>query len=433
MQLKPPYILRGHILSPIADADLGWRLLHEPEGALAVDHNGLIVWSGSAKDCPMTLLGWPIQDTSHLIFPGFIDSHIHYPQYHVRVAFGADLLDWLERYTFPEEARFHALDYARGVAHEFTETILAHGVTTALTFSTSHTEAFLALTETAHRRGLSVITGITAMDRNAPDTVTRDLGYFREANAMAFAHLQHFPRLGYAITPRFALSCTEDLLDSCGTFVAAHPDIWVQSHVNENPDEIAMTQALFPSADSYVDVYARHGLLTPKTVLAHSIFSQDHELEQMAIAGTSVAHCPTSNTFLGSGLFRADRHLHADIGITLGSDIGGGTSYSPFATMAEAYKVGRLNGQSIAPDQLLYWHTLGSAQALKLDRVGTLTAGYWADFCLIDPTCSPLSEVRWNDRKDLLDGLFGLMFTLPESGGGVVATMTAGQTRWSQL
>ena len=128
------------------------------------------------------------------------------------------------------------MDYARGVAHEFTETVLAHGVTTALTFSTSHTEAFLALTETAHRRGLSVITGITAMDRNAPDTVTRDLGYFREANAMAFAHLQYFPRLGYAITPRFALSCSEDLLDSCGTFVAAHPDIWVQSHVNENPD-----------------------------------------------------------------------------------------------------------------------------------------------------------------------------------------------------
>lgn len=432
MQLTPPYILRGHILSPIADADLGWRLLSEPEGALAVDHHGLIAWCGPAKDCPITSLGWPIEETSHLIFPGFIDSHIHYPQYHVRAAFGADLLDWLERYTFPEEARFEALDYARHVAQEFTGAVLAHGVTTALTFSTSHTEAFLALTETAHQRGLSVITGITAMDRNAPDMVTRDLGYFREANAMAFAHLQRFPRLGYAVTPRFALSCTEDLLDYCGAFVDAHPDVWVQSHVNENPDEIAMTHALFPNATSYVDVYARHGLLTPKTVLAHSIFSQDHELQHMADTGTSVAHCPTSNTFLGSGLFRADRHTEAEIGITLGSDIGGGISYSPFATMAEAYKVGRLTGQSIAPDQLLYWHTLGSAQALKLDRVGTLTAGYWADFCVIDPACSTLSEVRWLDRKDLLDGLFGLMFTLPECGGGVVATITTGHTRWRQ-
>ena len=432
MQLTPPYVLKGPLISPIAIGESDWSLWHEAEGALVVAPDGLIAWVGTAKDMPADYHAWPTRQTPHLIFPGFIDSHIHYPQYHVRAAYGADLLDWLARYTFPEEARFQDASYAQTVAQNFTETVLAHGVTTAMTFSTSHLEAFVAITEAANRHGLSVITGITAMDRQAPDTVTRDLSYFREVNAIGFAHSQRFSRQGYAITPRFAISCTTPLLDACGAFVADNPDVWVQSHVNENPDEIAFTQALFPGAKSYVDVYAQHGLLTPKTVLAHSIYSQPDELALLSEFGTCVAHCPTSNTFLGSGLFQADRHLAADVPITLASDIGGGISYSPFATMAEAYKVGRLTGQALLPEQLLYWHTLGSARALQLDRVGSLTTGYWADVCLVDPHASALSSVRWNDRRDLLDGLFGLLFTLPECGGGIVATITSGHTRWSR-
>lgn len=432
MQIAPPYVLKGPLISPIATGGSDWHLWSEDEAALVVSQDGLIAWVGPAKDCPADYQTWPTHQTPSLIFPGFIDSHIHYPQFHVRAAYGADLLDWLARYTFPEEARFHDATYAQTVAKRFTESVLAHGVTTAVTFSSSHLEAFIALTEAAHQSGLSVITGITAMDRQAPETVTRDLSYFREANALAFAYSHRFQRQGYAITPRFAISCTAPLLDACGAFVADHPDVWVQSHVNENRDEIALTRALFPRAQSYVDVYACHGLLTPKTVLAHSIYSTPDELVQLAESGACVAHCPTSNTFLGSGLFPAGHHESAAVAITLGSDIGGGTSYSPFATMAEAYKVSRLSGHVLLPEQLLYWHTLGSARALKLDRVGSLAVGYWADYCLVDPNTSVLSAVRWSDRRDLQDGLFGLLFTLPECGGGIVATVTSGHTRWSR-
>jgi len=431
-QWEPPYILIGALVSPVGTMGDTWALHFDSSAAIVVAENGRIAWVGSEHACPIDYRDWARIRTPHLIFPGFIDSHIHYPQIHVRAAYGADLLDWLERYTFPEEGRFVDPTYAQSVARTFSTTLLAQGVTTACTFSTSHGEAFLALTSEAAAAGLHLVTGVTAMDRYAPEAVARDLGYFEDVNAMAYAHLQQFTRMAYAVTPRFAISCTEPLLRACGEFVAAHPDVWIQSHVNENAAEIQLTRQLFPDHANYVGVYADFGLLTDKTILAHSIYTTAAELRLLADAQTTIVHCPTSNTFLGSGLFDAGQHEASGIHVTLGSDVGGGFSFSPFATMAEAYKVGRLRGQSITADRLLYWHTLGAAHALGLSDIGSIEVGSWADFCLVDPASTPLAASRWHQRRSFEDGLFGLLFTLPEAGGGIAATCTSGRLRWSR-
>ncbi|MEY5100170.1 MAG: hypothetical protein RJA36_2889 [Pseudomonadota bacterium] len=354
-----------------------------------------------------------------LIAPGFVDLHVHYPQTDVIGSPAEGLLPWLERYTFPHEARFADPGYAAGVAEFFLDELRRNGVTTALSFCTSHPASVDALMQAAQPRGLRLIAGKCLQDRHCPDGV-RDATEQSLLDTEALIGRWHgVGRLGYAITPRFAPSCSDAQLRGAGELAARFPDVWVQSHVAENLDEIRWVHELYPDARSYLGVYARFGLLRERAVYAHCIHLDDADRELLRDSGAAAAVSPTSNLFLGSGFFdyaSADR-----IGFRhgLASDVGGGTSFSPFRTMLAAYEVGRAavtgggaskQGVSLAPSRLWWLHTAGAAQALGLEGVvGNLAPGCEADFVVLDPQVTPLLARRTAQAQDLEELLFALI------------------------
>ena len=307
-----------------------------------------------------------------LLVPGFVDMHVHYPQVDVMGSPASGLLPWLENYTFPQEARFADPAHAKAVAQVFLDELLRHGVTTALAFSTSHPQSAQALFEAAQARHLRLITGKCLMDRHAPDGV-RDVTEQSLLDTERLIQRWHgVDRLGYAITPRFVPSCSDAQLQGAGELAARYPDVWIQSHVAENRDEIAWVRELHPHARSYLDVYRQFGLLRPRAVYAHCIHFDQTDRELMLSSGAAAAVSPSSNLFLGSGFF--DFEAAARVGFLhgLASDVGGGTSFSPFETMKAAYFVGRMEveqggalkpGVSLGPAQLWGQHTAGAAQA----------------------------------------------------------------------
>jgi len=358
---------------------------------------------------------WP----GRLVAPGFVDLHIHYPQTDVIGSPAAGLLPWLERYTFPHEARFADAGYAAGVAGFFLDELGRHGVTTALTFCTSHPESVDALMNAARPRGLRLIAGKCLQDRHCPDGVRDATEQSLLDTEALIARWHGVGRLGYAITPRFAPSCSDAQLRGAGELAARFPGVWVQSHVAENLDEVRWVRELYPHARSYLDVYARFGLLRERAVYAHCIHLDDADRELLRDSGTAAAVSPTSNLFLGSGFFDyagADR-----IGFRhgLASDVGGGTSFSPFKTMLAAYEVGRAAvtgggawkpGVSLAPSRLWWLHTAGAAQALGLAGVvGNLAPGCEADFVVLNPQATPLLARRTAQARDLEELLFALI------------------------
>ena len=349
-----------------------------------------------------------------IIAPGFVDMHIHYPQLDVIGSPAEGLLPWLENYTFPHERRFSAPDYSEEAAKFFIAELLRHGVTTALTFATSHPESVDALLGESKRQNLRMIAGKVLMDQNAPDGV-RDSTEQSLIDTEALIRRWHgVDRLGYAITPRFVPSCSEAQLRGAGELADRYADVWIQSHVAENKDEIAWVHQLYPGARSYLSVYEDFGLLRPRAVYAHCIHIDDEDRALMRDTGTAAAVSPTSNLFLGSGFFDYGAAERSGFLYGLASDVGGGTSFSPFHTMLAAYYVGREGqtkpGVSLKPQQLWWQHTGGAARALGLEGVvGNLLPGCEADFVVLNPQATPLLTRKTAQAASLDELLFALI------------------------
>jgi guanine deaminase len=362
---------------------------------------------------------WP----GRIIAPGFVDLHIHYPQTDVIGSPADGLLPWLENHTFPEENRFAALEYSAQAATFFIAELLRNGVTTALTFATSHPESVNALFTEAQAQRMRLITGLCLMDRHAPPELLNRAGPATTAAEQSLRETESLiqrwhgvDRLGYAITPRFAPSCTEAQLRGAGELSARYPDVWIQSHVAENKDEIAWARSLFPQSRSYLATYADFGLMRDRAIYAHCIHFDDDDRALMRDTGAAAAVSPTSNLFLGSGFFDYAGADRVGFQYGLASDVGGGTSFSPFHTMLGAYYVGRegqtKQGLSLSPQHLWWQHTAGAARALGLDGVvGNLLPGCEADFVVLNPQATPLLA-RKTARAGSLDELLFAMIVL---------------------
>jgi guanine deaminase len=356
-----------------------------------------------------------------IIAPGFIDLHIHFPQTDVIGSPASGLLPWLENYTFPHESRFADPAHADELATFFLDELLRHGVTTALAFATSHPSSVNALMTEAQKRGVRLIAGKVLQDRHSPDGV-RDETVQSLADTEALIKRWHgVDRLGYAITPRFAPSCSEAQLRGAGELAAKYPDVWIQSHVAENLDEVKWALELFPSSRSYLSIYDDFGLMRERAIYAHCIHFDDEDRALMRSTGAAAAVSPTSNLFLGSGFFDYEGARRVGFRYGLASDVGGGTSFSPFHTMLAAYYVGREGrtkpGLSLSPQHLWWQHTAGAAQALGLNgsertgrgAIGNLQPGFEADFVVLDPKAMPLLARKTAHAASLDELLFALI------------------------
>lgn len=403
--------LRGPMLwftaSPWEAGDAA--LHHEPDGVVLFEDGRVVArgaW-GAVSVGEATVHHRP----DALILPGFVDAHVHYPQLRVLGAYGRQLLDWLNDYTFPAERAFADPEVCAEAAGIFVDASLAAGVTAASVFCTVHACSVDALFAAAEAKGMAVLAGKVLMDRNAPDGL-RDTAQqgFDESRAL-IARWHGRGRARYSVTPRFAPTSTPAQLELAGALVADDPSLHVQTHVSENTDELAWVASLYPGARDYTDVYARHGLLHRRTVLAHGIHLGDREWAAIAAAGASIAHCPTSNLFLGSGLFDlAGAVGQHRVGVALASDVGGGTHLSPLRTMGAAYQVAQLRGVSVSAARLLWQHTAGAAEALDLaDELGNLAPGQHADAVVLQPAVDPVSRYRLRFSKTPIETLFYAM------------------------
>jgi guanine deaminase len=390
-------IYRAQVLDAPEDPFRGGALRAEADAGLLVTADGQIADRGRFAEVRARHPSEPVSEiTDGLLLPGFVDTHVHFPQARIIGDLGMPLLDWLDRSALPEEARMADLGYAQEVAAEFVSGLADAGTTTALVFGAHFAPAVDALFATASARGLRITSGLVVGDRLLrPELHTTPQRAYDEG--LALANRWHGQgRNRYAVIPRFALSSTDDLLASCAALHAAVPGSWFTSHVNENTAEIATVRDLFGC--SYVDSYDRHGLIGSRTVLAHNVHPTDAELERLATGGATVAHCPTSNAALGSGLFPLQRHLAHRVPVTLGSDVGAGTGYSLFKEGLQAYFMQRLQGADGVPlssTHLLYLATTAGSAALGLEgEVGDLSAGKRFDaLWLRPPPGSPLDVV----------------------------------------
>jgi guanine deaminase len=351
---------------------------------------------------------WWLEDHSgHLLMPGFIDTHVHSPQLPVMASWGTELLDWLANYTFPAEAQQADSTLAQVSAQGFVQQLLAHGTTAALVFPTVHKASCEALFQVAHARQMRLVAGKVMMDRHAPAELCETLEA-AQRDCSELIHRWHgHGRLAYAVTPRFAPTSSDAQLQLAGELLAATPGLYMQTHVAENRDEVAWVRELFPAARSYLDVYARHGLLNERSVLAHGIWLDDADWAALRDSGAQVAHSPSSNLFLGSGLFDWQRARAEGVGVSLASDVGGGLSLSMQRTLAAAYQVQALQGVRLTAWQLLHAATRGAAQGLGLaHEIGTLEPGTVADVCLWRWATSAVAAQRQQRAQNLHEKLF---------------------------
>lgn len=382
------------------------------EDGLMIVEDGKVRAVGHAKDLLDTLTGdvEVVTYSDALITAGFIDTHIHLPQTGMVGSYGEQLLDWLNTYVFPCEKQFADPAHSAEVADIFLKELLRNGTTTALVFGSRHKESVEALFTAAQQLNLRLIAGKVMMDRNAPDYLvdTAESSYVDSKELIERWHGKG--RLHYAVTPRFAPTSTPEQLTLAGQLLTEYPDLYMQTHISENLKEVEWVKALFPERKNYLDVYDHFNLLGERSVFAHGVHLCDDECARLAETGSAVAFCPTSNFFLGSGLFNlpmAERH---NVNVGLGTDVGAGTSFSILHTLNEAYKVMQLQGARLSPFKSLYLATLGGAKALRLeDKVGNLQAGTEADFVVLDYNATPLLSYRIKQATSIEEKLFVLM------------------------
>ena len=419
---------RAAILHSLADpAVVGVEQSYEyfEDGILLIE-NGKVAQVGPAAELLPKLAGVEVTEyRDALITPGFIDTHIHYPQTGMIASYGEQLLDWLNTYTFPTERQFEDKAHASDVAAIFLKELLRTGTTTALVFGTVHPQSVDAFFEQADKLNLRMIAGKVLMDRNAPDylTDTAESGY---AESKALIERWHGKgRLHYAVTPRFAPTSTPEQLELAGKLLSEYPDLYLHTHLSENRKEIEWVKELFPERKGYLDVYDHHKLIGPRAVFAHGVHLCDDECKRLAETGSAVAFCPTSNLFLGSGLFDLNKLEVHGVRVGLGTDVGAGTSFSQLQSLNEAYKIMQLQGKKLDPFKSLYLATLGGANALYLDdKLGNFLPGKDADFLVLDYNATPLMSYRMQQAKSLEERLFAL--TMLGDDRAVKETFAAG-------
>ncbi|WP_417523618.1 guanine deaminase [Marinovum sp.] len=410
LQTNDKTLLRGRVLTfHAAPRDEGDSAAYSyfADGAVLMA-GGLIEAVGDYAEIAAQAPGATLVDHRPcLLMPGFIDTHIHFPQVQVIASWGAQLLDWLNNYTFPAETGFADPEHSATMAARFYDLLIGHGTTSAVAFCSVHPASVEAYFFEAARRDMAMIGGKVMMDRNAPEglTDTPQQGYDESRALIARWHGRG--RAHYAITPRFAITSTPEQLEMAGALVAEHPDCHVQTHLSENRDEIAFTRSLYPEAPDYLGVYERYGLLHDKTLLGHSIHLEPREIEVLATTGAKPVFCPTSNLFLGSGLFDDARLRAQGIHAGIATDVGAGTSYSMLQTLNEGYKVLQLQGQKLHPLAAFHWITRGNAVALGMaDRIGTLDVGTDADVVVLNPAATSAMALRAEAAETLSEELF---------------------------
>jgi guanine deaminase len=425
-------ILRGRLMrwraDPFRDED---ALIWEEDGAVAF-RDGLIAAAGPAEQVLAAHPGATVHRRAQaLIAPAFVDAHVHYPQTAIIASWGARLIDWLDRYTFPEEARFADPDYAAAAARLFFDEQLRNGFATCCSYCTIHPQSVDAFMAEAEARGLRALGGKVMMDRNAPDAL-RDDAERGAADSQALIDRWHGKgRLSVAVTPRFAPTSSPAQLEAAGALWAANPTCPMQTHLCETPEEIAWVAELFPEARDYLDVYERFGLVGPGAVFGHAIHLTDREAARLAESGSAVAHCPTSNAFLGSGACGVRDLKARGVPVGLATDTGGGSSFSPFATMRAAYEMAKSRHDRPTPEQLWWLAAEGAAQTLRLEaRIGNLAPGLEADAVVLDPAATPLLSAR-TARADAPGELLFALAVLGDDRA-VLETWSGGRRVWAR-
>jgi guanine deaminase len=399
-----------HVLEDPCKAPAAEAVAYYPDGLLVVEDGHVAASGAFAELAPALPPDIPVEHLpERLITPGFVDAHVHYPQTDVMAAWGGQLLDWLTNHTFPAELAFADRTHADEAAAFFCDQLLANGTTSALVFCTVHKASVEALFEAALARNMRLVAGKVLMDRHAPPGLTDTVETGRADTEALIRGWRGRGRLGYAVTPRFAVTSSDAQLAMAGEVAAAHPDVLVHTHMSENPGEIERVGELFPDARDYLDVYDRFGLAGPRSVFAHCVHSSEDQLRRLAAAGASAVFCPSSNLMLGSGLFSLKAACACHVTVALGTDVGGGASFSLLHMMGEAYKVGQLRGDSLDPLHAFYLGTLAGARAMRIDdKVGNLAPGKEADFVVLDPAATPLLARRTAAAKTIGETLFVL-------------------------
>ncbi len=411
-------LLRGRLLSFLTEPEsiedrASYR--YEEDGGLLI-RDGKIAAMGdfhlvsreAGRDVPV------VDHRPHLILPGFIDTHAHFPQMQVIASYGTELLEWLNKYTFPEETRFADLQHGRRIARLFLDELIRQGTTTVVAYCSVHKESADAFFAEAESRDMLVVGGKVMMDRNAPAALTDTPQTSYDDTKELIAHWHGRARGHYAITPRFAITSSPEQMEMAGALAAEHPELHIQTHLSENHAEIAFTQELYPWSKDYTDIYEHYGLAGPKTLFGHSIHLSEREADALSDAGSVAVFCPTSNLFLGSGLFDYQRYRRRakPLRVSTATDVGGGTNYSMLRTMDEGYKIIALNGEKLNPLASFWQITLGNAKALSLEEtIGTLDIGTDADLVVLDVKATPAMRLRMERIETLAEELF-LMQTM---------------------
>lgn len=388
----------------------GAEVIQYIENGTLLIENGYVVAFGKAKSIVVPEDAKVHDFGNKLVVPGFVDTHIHYPQVDIMASYGTQLLDWLERYTFPEESRYGDADIGQATASFFLDELLNNGTTTALVFGTVHPESVEAFFTEAAARQLRMICGKVMMDRNAPENLL-DTPFSSLKDSQILIDKWHGKeRLGYAVTPRFAPTSSPEQLAMAQQLLNDNPSVHLHTHMAENADECNWVRELFPEAQDYLAVYEKYDLVRKRSVFAHSIHLSDNAWARLAKADAAVSHCPCSNLFIGSGLFNLRGAQKHNVKVGLGSDVGGGDSFSLLRAANEAYKIQQLQKHTLTPEHAFYLTTLGGAKALDIDsHIGNFETGKEADFLVIDENATPILSRRTQSQPHWKDRLFSLL------------------------